>query len=200
MIKKSELNIMNLFRKNIFLKKTIREISILLKKDYPNTYNAIIELEKEGFLKIEKIGKSKVCSVELNQKTISLFSFLDEQESFEANIPNMNKILDFKEFSDNLLLVTGSYVLGKQTKTSDIDLVLIVKEKAFEKQKLLENITSLMIPKFHALVFSYKDFIDMLLDKKPNLGKEILNKRLIFRNTIRYYNLIKEAIEHGFRG
>jgi len=200
MIKKSQLNIMNLFKKNLFLKKTIREISILLKKDYPNTYNAIIELEKEGFLKIEKIGKSKVCSIELNQKTISLFSFLDEQESFEANIPNMNKILDFKEFNDDLILVTGSYVLGKQTKTSDIDLVLIVKEKAFEKQKLLENIVSLMIPKFHALVFSYKDFIDMLLDKKPNLGKEILNKRLIFKNTVKYYNLIKEAIEHGFRG
>ena len=90
--------------------------------------------------------------------------------------------------------------MGKQKKTSDIDLVLIVKEKAFEKQKLLENITSLMIPKIHVLVFSYKDFIDMLLDKKPNLGKEIFNKRLIFKNTAKYYDLIKEAIEHGFRG
>ena len=61
----------------MFLKKTIREISMLLKKDYPNTYNAVIELEKEGFLKIEKIGKSKLCSVEINQKIISLFSFFN---------------------------------------------------------------------------------------------------------------------------
>jgi len=200
MIKKSQLQIMNLFRKDIFLKKTIREISMLLKKDYPNTYNAIIELEKEGFIKIEKIGKSKVCSIELNQKTISLLSFLDEQESFETKIPNINKILDFKEFNEDIILVTGSYVIKKQTKASDIDLILIVKEKAFEKQKLLENITSLMIPKIHALVFSYKDFLDMLKDKKPNLGKEIFNKHLIFRNAINYYNLIKEAIENGFRG
>ena len=190
---------MNLFRKNMFLKKTIREISMLLKKDYPNTYNAVIELEKEGFLQIEKIGKSKLCSVEINQKIISLFSFLDEQESFETNIPNINKILDFKEFNEDIILVTGSYVLGKQTKTSDIDLILIVKEKAFEKQKLLENVSSLMIPKVHALVFTYKDFMDMLLDKKPNLGKEIFKKRLIFKNTTKYYNLINEAIEHGFR-
>jgi len=200
MIKKSELNIMNLFRKDIFLKKTIREISIILKKDYPNTYNAITELEKEGFLKIEKIGKSKLCSVNLSQKTISLLSFLDEQESFDANIPNIVKILDFKEFEEDILLITGSYVLGKQTKASDIDLVLIVKGKSFEKQKLFENLTSLMIPKFHILVLSYKDFTDMLLDKKPNFGKEIFNKRLIFKNTERYYNLIKGAIEHGFRG
>lgn len=191
---------MNLFRKSLFLRKTIREISLLLKKDYPNTYNTIIELEQEGFIKIEKVGKSKVCFVELNQKTISLFSFLDEQEAFGVNIPNINKILDFKEFHEDIMLITGSYVLGKQKKESDIDLVLIVKEKAFEKQKLLENLTSLMIPKIHALVFSQKDFIDMLLDKKPNLGKEIFNKHLIFRNTTKYYILVKEAIEHGLRG
>jgi predicted nucleotidyltransferase len=190
---------MNLFRKNIFLRKTIREISIILEKDYPNTYNAIIELEKEGFVKIEKIGKSKLCHIELNQKTVSLFSFLDEQESFEMKIPNINKILDVKEFNEGIILVTGSYVTRNQTKASDLDVILIVKEKAFEKQKLFENITSLMIPKVHVLVFTYKDFIDMLLDKKPNLGKEIFNKRLIFKNTTKYYNLINEAIEHGFR-
>jgi predicted nucleotidyltransferase len=199
-MKKNEIIVMNLFRKNIFLKKTIREISIILKKDYPNTYNAVIELEKKEFIKIEKIGKSNLCSIELNEKIISLFSYLDEQESFEANITNINKILNFNEFNDDILLVTGSYVTGKQKKASDIDLVLITKEEAFKKQKLLENLTSLMIPKIHALVFSQKDFIDMLLDKKPNLGKEIFNKRLIFKNKSRYYNLIKEAIENGFRG
>ena len=200
MIKKSQLQITDLFRKNIFLKKTIREISMLLKKDYPNTYNAIMELNKEELIKIEKIGKSKLCSINLNKKTISLLSFLDEQASFEADIPNMDKIFEFKEFNEDIILITGSYASGKQEKTSDIDLAFIVKEKAFEKQKLLENITSLMIPKIHVLVFSYKDFIDMLLDKNPNLGKEIFNKRLIFKNTARYYDLIKEAIEHGFRG
>jgi len=200
MLKKSQIQIMNLFRKNVFLRKTIREISMLLKKDYPNTYNAIMELEKEGFIKIEKVGKSKLCSIFLNQKIISLLSFLEEQESFERNIPNISKILEFKEFNEDIMLVTGSYVLEKQKKSSDIDLVLIVREKAFEKQKLLENLTSLMIPKIHVLVFSYKDFVDMLLDKKPNFGKEILDKHLIFRNVIKYYTLVNEAIEHGFKG
>src|SRR3989344_4109843 len=186
MLKKSQIQIMNLFRKNVFLRKTIREISMLL--------------EKDGFIKIEKVGKSKLCSIFLNQKIISLLSFLEEQESFERNIPNISKILEFKEFNEDIMLVTGSYVLEKQKKNSDIDLVLIVREKAFEKQKLLENLTSLMIPKIHVLVFSYKDFVDMLLDKKPNFGKEILDKHLIFRNVIKYYALVNEAIEHGFKG
>jgi len=190
---------MNLFRKNIFLRKTIREISILLKKDYPTIYNAIIELEKATFIKIEKVGKSKVCFIELNQKTISLFSFLDEQEAISANIPNINKITNTKEFSEDIILVGGSYAAGKQKKSSDLDLAVITKGRAFEKQKLLENLTSLMIPRIHCLVFTYKDFIDMLLDKNPNFGKEIFNKRLIFKNTSKYYDIINEAIENGFR-
>jgi predicted nucleotidyltransferase len=200
MIKKSQIEIMDLFRKNIFLKETIRKISFILKKDYPNTYNAILELQKEELVKIEKIGKSKLCSVELNEKTVSLFSFLDKQDAFSRNIPNINKILEFKEFLDDILLVTGSYALGEQTKKSDLDLVLITKEKAFEKQKLIENLTLLMHPKVHCLVFIYKDFIDMLMDKKSNFGKEVFKKRLIFKNASRYYYLIKEAIENGFRG
>jgi predicted nucleotidyltransferase len=199
MIKKSQVEVMNLFRNNIFLKKTIREISLLLKKDYPNTYHAIIELEKEKVIKIEKIGKSKVCSIELNPKTTSLFSFLDEQESISKKIPNMDKITITREFNEDIILIGGSYAIGKQTKTSDLDLVIITKEKAFEKQKLIGNLTSLMIPKVHCLVFTYKDFVDMLLDKKPNFGREIFNKRLIFRNTAKYYTLVNEAIEHGFR-
>jgi broad specificity phosphatase PhoE len=79
-------------------------------------------------------------------------------------------------------------------------LVLITKEKSFEKQKLIDTFTSLMLPKVHALVFTHKDFIAMLLDKKLNFGKEIFNNRLIFRNASSYYVLIKEAIENGFRG
>jgi predicted nucleotidyltransferase len=181
------------------MRKTIREIALLLKKDYPNTYNAIIELEKENLIKIEKVGKSKVCSIKLNQKTISFLSFLDEQEAISANIPNLNKIIETKEFNEDIILVGGSYALGKQTKASDLDVAIITKEKAFEKQKLLTNITSLMIPKVHCLVFTYQDFGDMLLDKKPNFGKEIFNKRLIFKNASRYYDLINEAIENGFR-
>ena len=199
MLKKTQIGIINLFRKNIFLRKTIREVSLILKKDYPNTYNAIMELEKEGLIKIEKVGNSKVCFIELNKKTTSFLSFLDEQEAISANIPNIDKILSTKEFNDDILFVAGSYAIGKQTKTSDIDLVIITKEKAFEKQKLLENLTSLMTPRVHCLVFTYKDFVDMLLSKEPNFGKEIFNKRLIFKNTSRYYDLISEAIINGLR-
>jgi len=67
-------------------------------------------------------------------------------------------------------------------------------------QKLIENLTSLYLPKIHAFVITQKDFKEMLLDSKANFGKEMFKSRLLFKNTFRYYELLKEAIENGFRG
>ena len=199
-IKKSHLTILELFRKNIFLAKTIREISLILKKDYPTVYNAINDLSKRKILKISKVGNAKVCELDLTHETVSILSFLDEQEALMKKIPNIDKILGFKEFLDDILLITGSYAKGKQTQKSDIDLAIITRDNAFNKQKLLENLTSLMHPRIHLIVLTQKDFVDMLIDKKENFGKEVYKNRLIFRNASRYYEIVKEAIENGFRG
>ncbi len=199
-IKKSYLPILNIFRKNIFLAKTIRKLSIIVKKDYPTIYNAVKELAKKKIIKIKTIGKSKVCELSFSPEAISTLSYLDEQEALSKKIPNLEKIIEFKEFLDDIIIITGSYSKGKETSKSDIDLVIITKDKAFNKQKLIENLTSLMLPKVHPIVITQKDFVNMLLDKKPNFGKEIFNSRYLYRNATRYYLLIKEAIENGFRG
>jgi len=201
MITKNKLEILNLFRRNIFLKISILQLAKeLKKKSYPKIYDAIKELEKDKIVRSEKIGNSNIISIHLNSESILELSYLDEQESLSKKIPNIEKILDFKEFLDDIVLVTGSYANNKQTSKSDIDLVIITKEDPFKKQKLIDNLTSLFLPKFHPIVISYKDFIEMLLDTKENYGKEIFKNRLLFRNSRRYYELIKEAIKNGFRG
>ena len=199
-IKKSHLVILNLYRKNIFLAKTIRDLSFFAKKDYPSVYNAVKELSSKKIIKIKKVGKSKVCELNLSQETFSILSYLDEQEALSKKIPNIREIIEIKEFLDDILLVTGSYAKGTETKKSDIDLVIITREKAFSRQKLIENLTSLMLPKIHPIVITQKDFIEMLLSKEQNFGKEIYKNRLIFKNSSRYYSLLKEAVENGFRG
>ncbi len=199
-IKKINIVVMNAFRSNIFLSKTIREISSIVDKDYPNVFDAMRELADKEIIKIKKVGKANLCELFLNKESISLLSYLDEQEAFLRKIPNLDKILEYKEFLDDIILVTGSYAKKRENSKSDIDLVLITRGKALNKLKLLENLTSLFYPKYHIIVITYKDFIDMLLDKKPTFGKEIFNNRLLFRGAERYYELIKEAIENGFRG
>ena len=198
-LSKKKIEILSIFRKNIFLEATIREISIILKKAYPKIHQAVKELEKEDILTIKKVGKSSLCKINLSRETISALLFLEEHEATSKKIPNINKILDFNEFIDDIIIVAGSYANGVQTKKSDIDLVIITKENAFKKQKLLENMTLTFSPEIHPIVFTYKDFVDMLLSKEQNFGKEVFNNRIIFRSSERYYYLIKEAIKNGFK-
>ncbi len=201
MLTKNQVEIMNLFRKNPFLVSSILNIKKKLKNNsYQRIYESVKELEKNNVLKAKKVGSSNLISLDLSVHSILELSYLDEQESLSKKIPNIEKILDFKEFLDDIILITGSYANGLQTPRSDIDLVIITQEDVFKKQKLIENLTYLFIPKIHLIVISYKDFADMLLSNSENYGKEIFKNRLLFRNSKRYYEIIKEAINNGFRG
>ena len=199
---KNKLEIMNLFRKNIFLKANIREISKRLnKKSYQRIYDAVKELEKEGILKLERVGKSDVVSLELNNKSVLHLSYMDEKEAL-GKIPNYDKLMNLKDISNYLLIVTGSYAKGNTTKSSDLDLVIIVpdNQKPIEIQKQVENLTLLFRPKIHLYVLNDKDMIEMLLYKKENYGKEIYRNHLIIKNAHLYYDIMIEILEHGFKG
>jgi predicted nucleotidyltransferase len=200
LLKKSNIAVVNLFRKNLFLSRTIRGISLQMGKPYPKVHASVKELEAAGVLKVKSVGKSSVCEISLSQEGMTLLSFLDEQEALFKKIPNMEKILGFREFLDDIILVAGSYAKGKETKKSDIDLVVITRDNVQNKQRLLETFTSLLAPPVHSVALSYSDFLGMLTNKEENYGKEIFRNRLIFRNAKRYYEIVKEAIENGFRG
>lgn len=199
-LKRSGMEVIDAFRKDVFMSKTISEISRSLKKPYPKVHHTVREFADEGILKTRKVGKAVLCELELSAKTVAIFSMADTMEALSKKIPNIEKIMGFAEFSDDILVVTGSYARGKATKSSDVDLVVITREKAVEKQRLIESKTALMLPQVHPFAFTYKDFIAMLLSEEENYGKQIFRNRLIFRNPERYYGLIKEAIKNGFRG
>lgn len=198
-LSKNQILVINLFRKNPFISKTIREISIILKKAYPRVYEALKNLEKNGVIKIKKAGNSNLCELNLSYKSIPILAFLENQEAFSQNMPSINKILEFGEFLDDIIIVTGSYAKNTQKRKSDLDLAVITKDDAFKKQKLLENLTLTFLPKVHPICFSKNDFIQMLLSKEENFGKEVFKNHLIFRNAEGYYNLLKKATENGFR-
>ena len=201
MLSKAELEIISLFRRNIFLKASIRELYKKLgSKSYQRAYEAVKKLQKEEFLNIDKRGHSNFTSLVINEKSISLLSFLEEQEAFRKKIPHTGKLLAIKETSQFLIIITGSYARGKATKKSDIDLVIVIpdKENPVHLQKLVENLALLWHPPVHLYIFKKKDFLEMLLSKGENYGKEIFKNHIVLKNSRIYYEILKEAIEHGF--
>ena len=200
-ITKNALKILELFRKELFLKISIREIMKKINsKSYQRVYEAVEDLAKKKVLISEKLGNTNLISLSFYREAILLLSFLDEKEA--TKLPNYSKILDIKEISDYLIIVTGSYAKGNPNKKSDMDLVIIVpdKENVVSVQKLVENQTMLFVPPIHLYVFKKKDFIEMLKSKEENYGKEIVKNRMIFKNAQMFYELVKEAIENGYKG
>lgn len=201
MLTRNQIEILNLFRKNIFLKASILQIQKLLKKkSYQRVYDGVKELVHRKALKLERFGHSNLLTLSFSYESVFMLSYLDEEEAFSNKIPNINKILDFKELIDDIIMVIGSYAKHKQTKSSDLDLAVITTGNAFDKQKLIENHTLSFFPPIHLIVFTRKDFIDMLLSSEENLGKEAFRNHLLYRNPKAYYELIKEAVKHGFAG
>jgi predicted nucleotidyltransferase len=197
---KNELKILDLFRKNLFLEASMHEIMKKINsKSYQRIYDAIENLIKKNILKSEKIGNLRLISLKLTRESNIALSYLDDFE--KKNIPNYSKIIEIKEISDYIILVTGSYAKGTATKKSDLDLVVIVPNDAniVKIQNKLENETMLFIPEMHIYVFRKKDFLDMLIEKKENYGKEIFRNNVLLKNSQLYYELIKEAIENGFK-
>jgi len=200
-INKNELRILELFRKELFLAMSIREIMNKIEsRSYQRVYEAVENLVKKNVLVLEKIGNTNLISLNLSREAILLLSFLDEREG--NKIPNYSKILDIKEISDYLILVTGSYASGGFNKKSDMDLVVIVpdKEDVVSIQKLVENKAVLFVPSVHLYVFRKKDLVEMLADKKENYGKEIVKNKIILKNAQMFYELVKEAIDNGYKG
>ena len=200
-ITKNALKILELFRKKLFLKIGIREIMKKINsKSYQRVYEAVEDLAKKKVLISEKLGNTNLISLSFYREAILLLGFLDEKEA--TKMPNYSKILDIKEISDYLILVAGSYAKGNTNKKSDMDLVIVVpdKENVVSVQKLVENQTMLFVPPIHLYIFKKKDFIEMLKSKEENYGKEIVKSRVIFKNAQMFYELVKEAIENGYKG
>ncbi len=172
----------------------ILKISRALKMDYKNVYSIIKRLEKELLIKLESFGQSS--RVKLISQVHPLILEAEYHRRKELLIDKNLKVMlnEFKSAIKSkcyLLLLFGSYAKKKQTKNSDIDLVFIVpdgKEELFEEE--VHRTARLLPLPLHYLVFSEKQFLDMINAKEPNVGHEILKNNIILYGIEMYYEMI----------
>lgn len=203
MLTTKELQIIELFKKNIFTSFTIREImKNIHTNSYNWTHNAIMKLQKENILSLEKKGQSQLCTINLGeQKSIIYLSLCEELNALNKKLPHIKRILELSSPHFHTLIVTGSYANNTFTEESDMDVVVIIDKEEEKKWVLhkLQNEGELMIPPLHPYVFTREEFLEMLTNGEENYGTEIVKKHLIISGAEFYFNLLKEAIKHGFR-
>lgn len=186
---------------------TFKEIKKLSgKKSESYVYDALKRFAAAGILKEERVGNVVLYSLNAGSlKAQSYAGFIAEHDAWnKKHIPHrdLEKIAakiptDFYAF-----IITGSYAKNAQKKGSDIDVVIIVDDNTEPKRVYAElsHYCELNIPKIHLYVFKHNEFIDMLLSKEENYGKEIARNNLILTEGQVYIKLIYEAIQNGFNG
>ena len=203
MISKEELKILNVFRKNLFKEYSISDIMKLIKKNsYSWVFNSVKKLTSLDLISFSE--KAGIKMYFLNFENPLVFRYLgicDYENISTLPMKNISKLINSVPSSYFTLLVGGSYAKGKNIKNSDLDILVIVENKLDVKKVLaiLENESSLMVPKVDLHVFSKKEFLEMLLDNEENLGKQFFENSFVLFGVESYYFLIKEAKKNGFR-
>jgi predicted nucleotidyltransferase len=197
----TEIKILRFFATNIGKQFTIREISKRIKTTYSITHEYMQKLIRKNLIRIEKQGKSSLCS--FNYKEANKDVFYVEQIRADNMIKknkNLNVLIsDIKSkinYSFYTLVLFGSFAKETQNNRSDIDLLVIIPEsEGIERfERGIHSVIDLYPLEIHLIVINEKSFKEMITSKQEtNIAKEVVNKHIIFYGVENYYKLISGA-------
>ena len=193
---KLELKIVDLLAKDIKKIFTINEIANTLEEFYSFVHRTVNRLNKDGVIIKNKAGKSYLCSLNLeNEKTLALLqlSEIEKREKFYYANKELKLILeDFVETVEShhkntvAIVLFGSYAKGTATKESDIDILLISKEKIE-----IEKITKEIYAKYGKEVIPITMILnDFKKQKDMALIKEIMENHYILYGVENFVKLV----------
>lgn len=205
MITQKQLKIFEVLAKKPFAEYTRNQIKEEAKEKSNNTLALAINLLKtEKVILEKKVGKSGLLTLNLdNDLTYYYIALCNNQKiSPEVKISitklkeEINLITHFYS-----MIIFGSYAIGKQKTTSDLDIAIFIDNEEKKKQIIAAiNSAKLKAPlEIDAHVILKAEMIEMLMNDDENLGKQIAKKHLAMHNHQIFYDLIKEGIKHGFR-
>lgn len=165
---------------------TVRQIAEAIGKDYKITYTMTMRLADQQYIIAEK--KRPVTYCRLNLKgNLSLLAyiegvrasrFFEKHKDLEVLVNDLTSKTSTPFFA---LILFGSYVKGTASPRSDLDVLLIVPERSFEKEievavMSVQRVSPLGI---HEIVLTYSEFLDLLSEKKPNVAWEAIDNRIV---------------------
>jgi predicted nucleotidyltransferase/predicted transcriptional regulator len=185
----SDVEILKLLMERKEDKFTIRKVSEALKINYRIAYEHVMSLEKEGLLKITKVGGSKICE----------FTNKFDSKVFDAEHSRRKALLKNKDFLilhnrlaelkfPFIALLFGSHAKGMVGRHSDIDILTIGGDK-----KEIRTTISLLPDKIHLTTVSYESFIHMARSREFTVVSGVLKNNIILIGIEEYYRLLSNA-------
>jgi predicted nucleotidyltransferase len=178
---------------------TIRQISLDSEIPYMTLSRAVKELEREELIITKKAGNSIFCT--LNRKnSLTKYHLILASESFKNSFlrkkPLFRKIaalLNESLAKNDIALLFGSYASGKEQAHSDIDIAFISEDDAKKAKNKLREIEQIHGVEISEMVFSKKQFAQMLKSAEENAGKQIFKNHIVLNNPELFWNLVYET-------
>ncbi len=195
--------IISLLEKNVFQEISLHQISQRISLDYKTIRKTAQHLVAMGLLKKETKGRGHFVSLNLNHYDIKTYlsfaSYVNRMHFFQRNPPLIYlmeeiKKLDLKESS---LILFGSTVIQANTKSSDIDLLLLTNSQnaAATVKSLLSNYNL----KADLMVISFDQYKKSLRERGFNLANQVLEKHIILYQPEIYWALTLGGLKDGNR-
>ena len=201
MLTKEQLNILSVFKKDIFASLTFKQVKQESRQKSNNIVQiALKEFQKQGIVKTKKTGDVTTYCLNLNNNLA--FSYLNIANEDEIGIIGMpknilddikNRIFKYTEFF--ILILFGSHAKEKATQKSDLDVAVIVESEQTKKEitPYLETIKRREVIAIDYHIFTRTEFLDMLKADVENVGKQIFKSGIVYYGYISYCNLVRES-------
>ena len=199
MLTKEQLNICSVFKKDIFISLTFKQIKQQSRQKSNNIVQiALREFQKQDIVKTKEIGDVATYSLNLNNNlTLSYLNLINDSGISKSKIPQ--KILDeiqnriFRHTEFFILIIFGSYAKNEATPKSDLDIVVIVETKRTKKDitPFLETIKRREVIPIDYHIFSRTEFLEVINADSENVGKQIFKNNIVYYGYVPYCNIIE---------
>ena len=114
--------------------------------------------------------------------------FLKSNKKIKLIVDEITRSVKTPNYS---LVLFGSYAKGTADKHSDLDIAIITSsEDKEEAERAINTIKRLSSIEIHSIEFTFKNFIEMLISKENNVGKEIIKNPIIIKGAEQFHESI----------
>ena len=193
------------FSLNLAEERTIRQISLEARIPYMTLSRLVKELEKQALVVLKKHGQALVCSLNkanpLTKQHLILASEAFKNKFLEKKplLREINFKIKEKAAPNFSAVLFGSYASGKEQKHSDVDLAFISDNKKLAQkiQSELRSLEQIHEIEINTMIFTERQFQEMLKSKEENVGKQILKNHVVLNNPELFWNLVY-GVKNGF--
>jgi hypothetical protein len=180
---------------------TVRQMAKAIGKDYKITYTMTMRLAEQHYIIAEKKRPVTYCRLNLKSNS-SLLAYIEgvrasrffgKHKEIEVLVNDLKSKISMPFFT---MILFGSHVKGKAAPRSDLDVLLIIPDRSFEKEieAAVGSVQRVSPIGIHETVLTVSEFRELLEQKKPNVAWEAIDNRIVPYGAEMLFKTLEEVL------